>query len=63
MRYSATFLVTAVLIAASGWIWVKLPPLFWGTVLSEFQLLLPFLAIVIFLSLFNWLTSLAGKES
>ncbi len=54
---------TAVLIAASWWIWQRVPPLFWGTFVSEFQFLVPFVAIVLFLTLVNVLTGLAGRES
>jgi hypothetical protein len=51
-----------VLLAASAWIWLYTPPVFWGSILSEFQLLLPFAAVVVFLSLANWLSALVGKE-
>jgi hypothetical protein len=62
MRYTVTICVTAVLLAASAWIWLYTPPVFWGSILSEFQLLLPFAAVVVFLSLANWLSALVGKE-
>ena len=62
MRYIVTTCVTAVLLAASGWIWLNTPQIFWGNMLSEFQMLLPFAAVVAFLSLANWLSALIGKE-
>ena len=55
--------VIGLLIAACGWVWLNTPPLFWGTFLSEFQMLLPFAAIIILLTLANWVSGLLGKES
>jgi hypothetical protein len=56
-------IVTVVLTAISIWLWQKVPLVFGGTFISEFQLLLPFGAVVIFLTLVNWMTGRAGKES
>ena len=63
MNIAIRIVATALLIAASAWIWQEVLPVFGGTMVTEFQYLVPFAAVVIFLTLVNVLTGLAGYES
>ena len=54
MTVVVNMVATAVLIAASAWIWQNTPKLFWGTMVSEFPLLVSFLAVFLFLCMVNF---------
>lgn len=54
MTIVVNIIATAVLIAASAWIWQNTPKLFWGTMISEFPLLVSFLAVLLFLCIVNY---------